>query len=739
MLSVPAKDVDTEESDIVLFGGNAMSTPAPVHFSSVCNLLALSTIIPKEASLFSQVSPQIDQVNNEGELEHCLPAESGHPQVDEASPASILTGEFDLVKIFRLSPSPPEGLAKFGHFSHTVQDSQGELPGHAALNKASLHGQITVINDSAFVGVETIMYSLQDFDFAPNLAPTFAQEYPQLSTETVLVASGGDSPLIDPAYDWIVDSGCTSHMCCNKDLFTELQPYSTQITTAGEPTLVSGIGTAKIRAELDEGITNFSLLNTLLVASLPVNLISQSKLDAKFYMSTRHGFQVRSRDTDQLVFEARLVGGLYVVRQERILATALLAKPTLLLWHERLGHINVRRLLLMKEGVVEGVDFSKEDLREFFCEACALGKAHRLPIRKYEKTRCTVPGERISWDITGPMPKSYSGNTYLIVGVCDATGFIWTGFYPDKATAPQHIDNTIELVERQRGKGTVKGIHSDGGAELISNERKARLKARGIECTWTSRGTPEHNRAERTIQTIVSSGRCMLINAGIDIKFWPDACRVATIVQNASPIKCNKNVSAIERWTKRRPDVANIRTFGCKVLVKEPEKVGKFAIRTWDGINLGPAEGKDGHKIWNPATKRVNVSRDVYFLEGRGRPAFHKSPLIEKVSATENPESDGDSEEDDEDYRPFFFSTAAGRKKKHREELPNYTNDDDEEGSNNAGPSGISGSIPSPGYSDGSDGQSDFSSPNNSRSTSSAHSATPHQARNQKATRTTSR
>src|SRR5271163_4646304 len=44
---------------------------------------------------------------------------------------------------------------------------------------------------------------------------------------------------------------------------------------------------------------------------------------------------------------------------------------------------------------------------------------------------------------------------------------------------------------------------------------------------------------------------------------------------------------------------------------------------------MGPAEGGDGHKIYDLTTKRMNTSRDVFFLEGRAKPQFHLSPIIE--------------------------------------------------------------------------------------------------------------
>jgi hypothetical protein len=98
----------------------------------------------------------------------------------------------------------------------------------------------------AFVGLKNYSLTLNDFDFAPNIAPTYDQLFPYLNTQKVLIASRGDRPLIDPKFDWIVDSGCTSHMCNNKSLFTELTSISSTITTAGEPAQVIGIGTARI-------------------------------------------------------------------------------------------------------------------------------------------------------------------------------------------------------------------------------------------------------------------------------------------------------------------------------------------------------------------------------------------------------------------------------------------------------------------------------------------------------------
>ncbi|EFE49352.1 hypothetical protein NEIELOOT_01877, partial [Neisseria elongata subsp. glycolytica ATCC 29315] len=99
------------------------------------------------------------------------------------------------------------------------------------------------------------------------------------------------------------------------------------------------------------------------------------------------------------------------------------------------------------------------------------------------------------------------------------------------------------------------------------------------------------------------------------------AVRMAVIIYNMVPCAANDFRAPQTAWDGTTPDVSQLRTFGCRVFVKDPsEKLGKFVVRTWDGIYLGPSEGGDGHRIYDPTTKRINDSRDVFFLEGRVKP-----------------------------------------------------------------------------------------------------------------------
>ena len=120
---------------------------------------------------------------------------------------------------------------------------------------------------------------------------------------------------------------------------------------------------------------------------------------------------MKSCTSGEEVLRARVVDGLFVLNQKRKFDMALLANDTLTLWHEHLGHINVQRLKQMRDNSATRVKFPDVELHGFFCEACALGKAHRVPIHHSPMTKCTVVGQELHWDVCGPMPPSLDGHT----------------------------------------------------------------------------------------------------------------------------------------------------------------------------------------------------------------------------------------------------------------------------------------------------------------------------------------
>jgi hypothetical protein len=140
---------------------------------------------------------------------------------------------------------------------------------------------------------------------------------------------------------------------------------------------------------------------------------------------------------------------------------------------------------------------------------------------------------------------------------------------------------------------------------------------------------------------------------------------MAVIIYNMVPETANNHQPSQLLWDGSTPDMSKLRTFGCRVMVKDlAKKLGKFVVCTWDGIYLRPDEGGDGHRIYDPQTKQFNNSCDVFFLENRARPEFHSSPLIEKIPASiANEESKSDVDSKGEETRPSSITLRTSSKR----------------------------------------------------------------------------
>jgi hypothetical protein len=110
----------------------------------------------------------------------------------------------------------------------------------------------------------------------------------------------------------------------------------------------------------------------------------------------------------------------------------------------------VKRLQDMCDGKATGVKFSDNEVNDFKCDACTLGKMHRQPIRNKPRFRSTVPGEVLHWDTCGPMPKSLSGSIYLVIGIDDTTRTIFSGTFRSKNVVHKKIQDSL----------TTHGVHT---------------------------------------------------------------------------------------------------------------------------------------------------------------------------------------------------------------------------------------------------------------------------------------
>lgn len=76
---------------------------------------------------------------------------------------------------------------------------------------------------------------------------------------------------------------------------------------------------------------------------------------------------------------------------------------SLKIWHERLSHQNIGYV----KRFLRKMNISYEDVNNFFCEACVMGKQHRLPFPKSDRQAGKV-GELVHTDVCGKMHEASS-------------------------------------------------------------------------------------------------------------------------------------------------------------------------------------------------------------------------------------------------------------------------------------------------------------------------------------------
>ena len=108
----------------------------------------------------------------------------------------------------------------------------------------------------------------------------------------------------------------------------------------------------------------------------------------------------------------------------------------------------------------------------------------------------------------------------------------------------------------------------------------------------------------------------MLNQANLPIAFWGQAVLYLTCILNVTPSSSISETTSYEVWKKRKPNLNRYRVFGCRAFVHIQKKDrGPLESRTRKCIFIGFNDGYKGWKVYDPATQKVSISRDVIFDE----------------------------------------------------------------------------------------------------------------------------
>lgn len=205
-------------------------------------------------------------------------------------------------------------------------------------------------------------------------------------------------------------------------------------------------------------------------------------------------------------------------------------------WHRRLGHRDwaaVQRI--NKEQLATGIRITDCGLM-VVCECCLEGKSSRFPFPEVIERKSTQVLDIIHTDLCGPMSNvKPSGNRYVLNLVDDFSRFTVTYLLKHKWEAAESIKAYVQWVENNFGRKP-RIIRSDGGGEFNNTELRKFYQAEGIQPQFSTPYSPQQNGvAERKNRSLSEVASCMLIDAGLENRFWGEAIRTATYLQNRLP------------------------------------------------------------------------------------------------------------------------------------------------------------------------------------------------------------
>lgn len=421
---------------------------------------------------------------------------------------------------------------------------------------------------------------------------------------------------------WTIDSGCTCHMTNDREFFVEFKHGSAvDVTLAdGTKTKSTGVGSGVVMGMNTKGErVAITLENVLLVPALEGSLISVRKLATKGLrvVFEGNGCSIKTADGAILVV-GELVGGQYRLKlaEECLSVTGNHGVNCQHTWHRRMGHcdVSVVNAIVVKD-LATGIELSDCGER-IVCECCLKGKLVRKPFPQVLERKSKRPLDIIHTDLCGPMEHpTPSGNRYFITLIDDFSRFCVVFLLKSKDEAADKIMEYVQWVENIFDRKPCV-LRSDGGGEYVDERLRQFCRSEGIQQQFSTPYSPQSNGvAERKNRSLQEMASCMLLDANLPKVYWGEAILTATFIQNRLPSRA-VDKTPFELWTGSKPNLKDLRIFGCEAYVWIPDaKRKKFDPRSKKLVFVGYSGSHKGYRFLDVKTNRVIISRDAQFLE----------------------------------------------------------------------------------------------------------------------------
>ncbi|CAI5477354.1 unnamed protein product [Closterium sp. Yama58-4] len=134
--------------------------------------------------------------------------------------------------------------------------------------------------------------------------------------------------------------------------------------------------------------------------------------------------------------------------------------------------------------------------------------------------------------------------------------------------------------------------------------------------TWHNRLGHLHRAAIQAMATKGIVQGLEFVRSGGDDEKCVEAVTLATWIRNRCVTKALPNKTPLEAWSGTKPDVTDLRTFGCTCYYHVPDATRtKLEAKARVAMYLGPSADHKGWRVWDLEHGKLVVSRDVVFYE----------------------------------------------------------------------------------------------------------------------------
>jgi len=422
--------------------------------------------------------------------------------------------------------------------------------------------------------------------------------------------------------EWILDSGCTDHIINNESYFTNYiclkNPINVKVGD-GRSVQATKVGNIQTYFLIYGKRMNIRISNVFYVREMDRNLLSFAKVTVKNKVISMHNTSKIYNEYNKLIAVAFKENGLYKLRScvtNKESNVTIKNKQRLTQkekFHRILGHVNFKYLDMMcKDKLVEGLPSELES--EFLkCGTCIQNKMHNLPFEN-QRNRANDLLDIVHTDLNGPHNTTgNNGENYFLTFIDDYSKAARVYTLKSKTEVYECFVEYINTVENITSK-KIKKLRCDNGKEYINKDIFRLAREKGIVIDPCPPYVHQLNgTAERYNRSIMDTARCLLSEARVNKRFWPEIIKTAAYLKNRTLANTIEKKTPYEILTGRKPNISNLRIYGSRVFVRVPEEKRKSK---WDRkADLGILLGYEnvGYRVL--INNKVIIARHVDIIE----------------------------------------------------------------------------------------------------------------------------